>query len=139
MLKFNNRNSRTKCSKLTICSKLEMKIPTWRQMMLSYCLYSWLWIFSIGDFEKVVVCYDIIFASLCSNFSSKRSCLSIYNLILNSTVYWFTFKSSKLASLQWMFWNALYIFLRFNSFYSYWILHDFDAIWNHSRRVENHI
>ena len=33
-------------------------------------------VFSISDFEQVIVRCDIIFASLCSNFVTKRSCWS---------------------------------------------------------------
>ena len=35
-------------------------------------------VFSIGDFEQVIVCYDIIFIFLYSDFVNSSSCLSIY-------------------------------------------------------------
>ena len=37
-------------------------------------------VFSIGDFEQLIFCYDIIFTSLYSDFVISSSCLSIYTL-----------------------------------------------------------
>ena len=54
--------------------------------------------------------------SLYSNFVTSSSCLSIYTLILNFIVNWFTFKSSK-AVLQKVFWNVLCIFFMFTFMY----------------------
>ena len=69
MLKVSNRNSRIKFSKLTICLKL--KIIGKRRQMMSSCVFivdlehpsNFILVFSIGDFEHVIVCYDIIFTS----------------------------------------------------------------------------
>ena len=69
MLKVSNRNSRIKCLKLTICLKL--KIIGKRRQMMSSCVFivdlehpsNLILVFSIGDFEHVIVCYDIIFTS----------------------------------------------------------------------------
>ena len=64
-------------------------------------------VFSIGDLEQVINCYDIILTSLHSDFVTSSSCLSIYTLILNFMVNWFTFKSSKIV-LQWVLWNNVF-------------------------------
>ena len=88
MLKVSNINSRTKYSKLTICSKLKMKICKWRKCHPSVFIVNFehpshlFLVFSIGDFEQVINCYGIKFTSLYSNSVTRSSCLWIYALIL---------------------------------------------------------